>query len=75
MYNLRDSMAGSSVNLLICLGERKRPISVERGATFDQLRQSIVEAFGDVLPSASKSTPQVLANSLIVQVRMEGRLP
>ena len=45
--NMAES-AGDTVSLLVCLGERKRPISLSRGATFNELRLEIVEEFRDV---------------------------
>ena len=58
-----DSDTGDS--LLVCLGERKIPISLSSNASFNDLRLEVVEAFRDVLPCSSN------ASSLIVQVKSE----
>ena len=65
------SAQDATVSLLVCFGERKRPISIDKRATFNELLLQIVGAFGDVLPSSSKKTCQDLANSLIVQLKSE----
>ena len=62
----------TSKSLLVCLGERKRPISLSSNASFNDLRLEVVEAFRDVLPCSSNATTQDIASSLIVQVKSEG---
>ena len=38
----------STVSLLVCFGERKRPISIDKRATSNELQLEIVGAFSDV---------------------------
>lgn len=56
---------------LACLGERKIPISLSRGASFNELRLESAEVFRDVLPNTSKATLQDLVSSLIVQLKSD----
>ena len=54
------------VSLMVCLGERKRPISLSRGATFNELRLEIVEEFRNVLGIyMSQTTLALLLNTFV----------
>ena len=57
--------------LLICFGERKRPITLPVEASVSDLKLCIVEEYRDVLPQGSSSTDEAIAESLILQVKAE----
>lgn len=69
-----DSSVGGvaeMVSLLVCYGERKRPISIRSDSNLSDLRLEVAEAFGDVLPSSSRSTTQDIASTLVLQIKSE----
>ena len=69
-----ESTECSRVNvktLLVCFGERKRPITLPAEASVSDLKLQIVQEYRDVLPQGSSSTDETIAESLILQVKAE----
>ena len=67
------SLSGSSATkeVLVCLGERKRPITLAKDASVDDLKVCVVREYGDVIPRSSSATDEAIASSLILQVKSE----
>ena len=59
----------TTISVLVCYSERRRPVAIHSSASFDELLLEIVEVFRDVLPCTSSATVQDMASSLILQVK------
>ena len=57
--------------MLVCLGERKRPITLANDASVDDLKLCVVPEYSDVIPRSSSATDEAIASSLILQVKSE----
>ena len=64
--------AGDTVSLLVCLGERKRPIFIEQRNDV-KLRLEIVEAFRDVFGIYMSQTTLALLLKTFVYTMHHGR--
>ena len=57
--------------VLVCFGERKRPVTLANDATVNDLKLAIVNEYQDVLPRSSSSTDQSVADRLVLQIKSE----
>ena len=69
----RGDSGGSSATkeVLVCFGERKRPITLANNAAVEDLKLCVVREYGDVIPRSSSATDETLASSLILQIKSE----
>ena len=64
-----SGMATKSV--LVCFGERKRPVTLPNDSSVNDLKLAIVNEYQDVLPRSSSSTDQSVADRLVLQIKSE----
>ena len=57
--------------VLVCIGERKRPMSLPQEASLADLKLRIVDAYRDVIPHSSSSTDDAIAASFVLQMKSE----
>ena len=58
-------------SVLVCFGERKRPITIANDSSLSDLKLAIVNEYQDVLPRTSSSTDQNVADRLVLQIKSE----
>ena len=57
--------------VLVCFGERKRPVMLPKDANINDLKLSVVREYSDVLQCSSTTTDDAIASSLFLQIKAE----
>ena len=57
--------------VLVCFGERKRPVNIAQDSSLKDVKLAIVNEYEDVLPRSTSSTNESIAEKLLLQVKAE----
>ena len=58
-------------SVLVCVGERKRPVTLANDSSVNELKLAIVREYQNILPRSSSSTDQSVADRLVLQIKSE----
>ena len=61
----------SGLQVLVCLGERKRLLTLSNDVSVDGLKLRVVREYINVILRSTKVTDEAIASSLILQVKSE----
>ena len=66
-----DTGTMSIKSVLVCVGERKRPVTLANDSSVNELKLAIVREYQNILPRSSSSTDQSVADRLVLQIKSE----